>query len=197
MSDAKPIPTEFDGIKFRSRLEARWAVAFKAGGIKYEYEYEGYQLPEGWYLPDFWLPRQQVWGEVKPGPFTPAELRKCQQLTNVTGFGCLLLWGPPDYLGTPATWTPISDTQFMSELAWALNHSKSERFVTGEEKVCLCNYDIWSRNLDINERRFWHTSFEVYPDRSDEQSLEHHPHENHPVEIARRHKFWNPTEGGK
>ena len=50
----KPIETEYNGYRFRSRLEARWAVFFDALGIKYEYEPEGYTLEDGTkYLPDF------------------------------------------------------------------------------------------------------------------------------------------------
>jgi nucleoside 2-deoxyribosyltransferase len=63
----KPIETLYKGYRFRSRLEARWAVFFDALGIKWEYEKEGYDLGEvGWYLPDFWLPEQQKWVEIKP-----------------------------------------------------------------------------------------------------------------------------------
>lgn len=50
----KAIETEYNGYRFRSRLEARWAVFFDACGIEYEYEPEGYELSDGtWYLPDF------------------------------------------------------------------------------------------------------------------------------------------------
>lgn len=52
----KPIETVYNGYRFRSRLEARWAVLFDALGIKYEYEPEGYEFPNGKkYLPDFVL----------------------------------------------------------------------------------------------------------------------------------------------
>lgn len=55
MSDIKAIETEYNGYKFRSRLEARWAVFFDACGIKYEYEPEGYEMDGIRYLPDFRL----------------------------------------------------------------------------------------------------------------------------------------------
>ena len=52
----KPIETVYKGFKFRSRLEARWAVFFDACGVRWEYEPEGYILPNGqYYLPDFLL----------------------------------------------------------------------------------------------------------------------------------------------
>ena len=52
----KAIETEYNGYKFRSRLEARWAVFFDALGVEYEYEPEGYITFDGnKYLPDFRL----------------------------------------------------------------------------------------------------------------------------------------------
>ncbi len=56
MSGLKAIQTEYKGYKFRSRLEARWAVFLDALGVKWEYEPEGYDLGNGiCYLPDFRL----------------------------------------------------------------------------------------------------------------------------------------------
>lgn len=63
----KAIETTYNGYKFRSRLEARWALFFDELGIEYQYEMEGFELAGGvWYLPDFWLPYLNVWVEVKP-----------------------------------------------------------------------------------------------------------------------------------
>lgn len=80
----KPIPTRAYGCRFRSRLEARWAVFFTAAGWDWEYEPEGFDLPSGWYLPDFVITegakvpegarRRSFWVEVKPGEYPePAE----------------------------------------------------------------------------------------------------------------------------
>lgn len=38
--EIKPIETVYKGYRFRSRLEARWAVFFDAQGIEWEYEPE-------------------------------------------------------------------------------------------------------------------------------------------------------------
>jgi len=62
----KPIETIYKGYQFRSRLEARWAVFFDQLAIKWQYEVEGFQLPSGWYLPDFYLPEQDCYVEIKP-----------------------------------------------------------------------------------------------------------------------------------
>lgn len=64
------IQTTYKGYRFRSRLEARWAVFLDRLGIEWEYEIEGFRLQDGTcYLPDFWLPSFCGFGmyvEVKP-----------------------------------------------------------------------------------------------------------------------------------
>lgn len=61
----KAIETEYAGCRFRSRLEARWAVFFDSLGVRWLYEPQGYDVGNAWYLPDFWLPDLAVWVEVK------------------------------------------------------------------------------------------------------------------------------------
>ena len=52
----KPIETEYKGYRFRSQLEAKWAVLFDAFGVSWDYELEGFEMPNGArYLPDFLL----------------------------------------------------------------------------------------------------------------------------------------------
>jgi hypothetical protein len=72
------IETRYAGCRFRSRLEARWAVFFNRLGIRWEYEPEGFQLDSGLYLPDFLLPDVNstgVWFEVKPSDGTDDDPR--------------------------------------------------------------------------------------------------------------------------
>ena len=60
------IPTLYHGYRFRSRLEARWAVFFDVLGVEFEYEPEGLFLSDGTqYLPDFYLPTFRCYFEVK------------------------------------------------------------------------------------------------------------------------------------
>jgi hypothetical protein len=92
----KAIQTRYQGYKFRSRLEARWGVFFDALGIRWEYEKEGYELPSGRYLPDFWLPQVQMWAEVKPVEFSVLEKLKATELSVATGFPVLQLVGTPE-----------------------------------------------------------------------------------------------------
>jgi hypothetical protein len=53
VSGPKAIETHYAGCRFRSRLEARWAVVFDHLMIPWQYEPQGYELPSGRYLPDF------------------------------------------------------------------------------------------------------------------------------------------------
>jgi hypothetical protein len=93
----KVIEQWFDGILFRSKTEARWAAFFKAYGIRYEYEKEGYDLGGGiCYLPDFWLPDLNRWFEVKGKEPSQEELEKCRALAIETGSEVLLAAGSPD-----------------------------------------------------------------------------------------------------
>ena len=75
----KAIETEYDGHRFRSRIEARWAVFFNAIGLKYEYEIEGFQMGELRYLPDFYIPSLDRWFEIKGKPLSEAEIKKCEE----------------------------------------------------------------------------------------------------------------------
>jgi hypothetical protein len=89
----RAIETNYAGCRFRSRLEARWAVFFNALGIKWQYEPEGYILPNGkWYLPDFYLPELHMFAEVKPERFSPAEELCSANLP----YPCLMLDGMPE-----------------------------------------------------------------------------------------------------
>lgn len=62
----KAIETSYKGYRFRSRLEARWAVFFDAMGWEWLYEHEGYQSDNVRWLPDFYLPQHDLLVEVKP-----------------------------------------------------------------------------------------------------------------------------------
>ena len=81
----KVVETAYGGYRFRSRLEARWAVFLDALNIGFRYEPEGFDLGAlGWYLPDFWLPRIALWLEIKPTFPRRDEIEKVRALANVT-----------------------------------------------------------------------------------------------------------------
>lgn len=104
----KPIETVYQGYRFRSRLEARWAVCLDALGWPWEYEPEGFVLPNGaGYLPDFVLRRPHAaeggrvgeavcFLEIKPTMPTADELMKAWHLQQGTGVWVFFGIGLPD-----------------------------------------------------------------------------------------------------
>jgi hypothetical protein len=101
MGELKPIETVYRGCRFRSRLEARWAVVLDACGIQWEYEAEGYDLDGVWYLPDFWLPADRTFLEIKPKLEGPGDYHSQvgPALSRLaTGSGCevFLIIGSPE-----------------------------------------------------------------------------------------------------
>ena len=88
------LPTEYSETVFRSRLEARWAVFFDAAGIPWVYEKEGFDLGRvGCYLPDFWLPDQNCWVEIKGQEPNVREERVAMALALIVGFPVYLFVG--------------------------------------------------------------------------------------------------------
>lgn len=77
--DIKPIETKYNGFRFRSRLEARWAVFFDMIGLKYEYEIEGFEMNGVRYLPDFYIPSLDRWFEIKAKSLREKEIKKCEE----------------------------------------------------------------------------------------------------------------------
>ena len=92
----KPIETEYKGYRFRSRLEARWAVFFDEMNIKYEYEPQGFILANGTvYLPDFFS-----FFEVKPLHIKNTEEaeiaeKKLEEISYYSGFAGMICYGDP------------------------------------------------------------------------------------------------------
>lgn len=83
----KAIETIYKGYRFRSRLEAKWAVFFDDIGIEWIYEPEGFVFSDGTkYLPDFYLPESKEFFEVK-GIMTEEDDHKVQKLIEELQIG--------------------------------------------------------------------------------------------------------------
>lgn len=69
VSQATVLPQRYAGIRFRSTLEARWAIFFDHAGLKdrWQYEPEGFVVAGRSYRPDFLLDCG-TWVEVKGDP---------------------------------------------------------------------------------------------------------------------------------
>lgn len=116
----KAIETQYKGYRFRSRLEARWAVFFDALGIEWEYEKEGYDLGEaGWYLPDFWLPEFGIWVEIKG---------KLNWIEKVGKFGL--------------TWQYSPELRLCESFRDQVSAIACFEGTPGKEKIYFCGYDL-------------------------------------------------------
>jgi hypothetical protein len=129
-SMVKAIDTNYNGHRFRSRLEARWAVFFDSLGIKYRYELEGFDLDGVYYLPDFWLPHSVpdsaamgwgLWVEIKPHQVSDDELKKVILLVEKTKHNALIFQGDPwpdEYSVLKVSGTHFSPPKFYNKLAF-------------------------------------------------------------------------------
>jgi len=101
----KAIDTVYKGYRFRSRLEARWAVFFDALGVEWVYEPEGFELPDGSrYLPDFFIYIDKsiglragsgYWVEIKGQEPSSDEINKLSQLCQLTDHTGYIFSGLP------------------------------------------------------------------------------------------------------
>lgn len=136
----KPIETWYRGVRFRSRLEARWAVFLDHLGIRWEYEPQGYVVDGRPYLPDFRLSQWSTWVEVKgsvaaldhqlmlaaAAHLPPAERKR----------PTLLLLGPvPEPGGLNLAWIGLKADSFPDGESYVLDNHWG--FVPGE----LCRVD--------------------------------------------------------
>lgn len=125
----KALDTEYKGFRFRSRLEARWAVFMDAMGVQYEYEREAYDLDGLFYLPDFWLPQMKAHLEIKPEQPTDDETEKAVRLAKHTSAPVYIIFG--------ALETPWHNNHPSSESAHMIEWMKCEE---GEHSGWDCSY---------------------------------------------------------
>lgn len=94
--NAVAIETLHKGIRFRSRMEARWAVFMDTLGIPYDYEPEGFELGGLRYLPDFYLPNQDAYLEIKNPNAEPVDFEKIKRLVLATKKTVFVLSSNPE-----------------------------------------------------------------------------------------------------
>ena len=148
----KPIETIYNGYRFRSRLEARWAVFFDAMGIKYEYESEGFVFDDGTkYLPDFMIfvrhrsytdEYEPVYAEVK-GLMSPEDKHKIEQLAEHVPVIVLGSLNQEDWL------LEDFDEGFMSfRYMDGDEYPAVFSFYRGEPWICGEDHDQWTKEGD-------------------------------------------------
>lgn len=105
-----PIETRYNGVKFRSRLEAKWAAMFDIVGWAWTYEPRDFR---GW-IPDFAIHvYRDIYVEVKPVSGFPAAVAKkmtdsgCDERMMIVGERVPLVSGS-SFFG----WYSTSDSEF-------------------------------------------------------------------------------------
>lgn len=103
-----PIETEYKGYRFRSRLEARWAVFLDSLGATWTYEPQGFQFENGErYLPDFQVDSFDCWIEVKGPEPSDRDRELCYLLAKGSGSPVILAQGQFEIdESPPATLSP-------------------------------------------------------------------------------------------
>ena len=170
----KAIETQYKGYKFRSRLEARWAVFFDAIGADWEYEKEGYELEDGTrYLPDFWLRFHEEldWGafiEIKPTAPNDEEISKLYMLAKGTDQTVMAFWGKFEW----DSWYAMVYRKGYGGECFIENGVYSPT-----EQVILSSELIWHEELNEHVPHAHHLPFGYYswlvlPDRFKRQKIE-------------------------
>lgn len=135
--DIQAIPEILFGVGFRSRLEARFAIFFTALGVEWEYERAPVHIAGRPRWPDYWLPTQQVWAEIKPEGVPPdqAMAAACAEET-----GCSLLWisGSPRWGSYSISLCDFGGVDVVSGLVFALGRRDKER--------------LWITSVDLRHR---------------------------------------------
>lgn len=96
-SELKALETVYKGYRFRSRLEARWALFFDRLNIAWRYEPEGFDLDGEGYLPDFYLPHTSggIYFETKGTSPNERERRVASKLSEVSRRLVIISSGDP------------------------------------------------------------------------------------------------------
>lgn len=166
----KAIETAYKGYRFRSRLEARWAVFFDALGIEWQYEPEGFELPGGLrYLPDFFLPGfHQAGGIYVEVKHTEGDLTKPRALARVAKVPVLLAVGAPDCrvyelalidATTPDWMPPVSYTKAVAFTTTALRERRLWEEPTEaeleDEAILVAVYAARGARFEFGESGAW------------------------------------------
>ncbi len=176
------LSTTYNGIKFRSRTEARWAVFFDVLGIKYVYESEGYNLGDFYYLPDFWLPDHDFFVEIKGVAPTIDEAAKASEPADLTKKTVFI------FCGTPRQPNPKNNSHYAeSGYAFFPEHGADIQWWW-----CEC-HECGKFDIQFNGR-----AGRMACHGSGDKDYNHDTAKlNAAYETAEKYEFWSPRGGGK
>jgi hypothetical protein len=155
----KAIETIYRGWKFRSRLEARWAVFMDELGVEYRYEPEGFDLDGIRYLPDFYLPKLKCWLEIKPDAPTNDEREKAIRLCLAKDEPVVIFAGESwsDIVGYQFTSWPDETKDSLTEKVMS-NKKAVHHWITPTECITYSTHNKplgWMTFFDIHRGYAW------------------------------------------
>ncbi len=185
--EVKPIETLYNGVTFRSRLEARWAVFFDMWGIEWQYEPEGFETAAGRWVPDFFLPQVSMMVEVKPTVAAVDQrviARASAYLTALDSHPVLILPGQPRPINYPVMLGPVE--AHADGLQWHIDrfYDQAEPDENGEP-VWLWS-DVVLNGWYLHERRFF-SYCGLAP-------MEYEEPDDGQCKQARDYRFWAPVK---
>jgi hypothetical protein len=93
----RAIPTHFQGVQYKSRLEAKFARLLQLLNVRFVYEpMRHVKSGGGTYTIDFFLPTQQLYVELKPKRPHLEEEQRCEEMSS-QGFRVALMYGSSLY----------------------------------------------------------------------------------------------------
>lgn len=204
MNTVQVIPTEYHNTQLRSRLEARWAVCFDTLGIRWEYEPEAFGDGKQGYLPDFWLPEQKTYVEIKPSG--DLDYGRTALACVATGRPVIALFGRP---GTTNFFNKKCDECFTPEAPYDSPHliyascgcPYDEVPSVRHEDVRACpepssgyadNLYCLSECAGCGYCDFSFSGWQRGHSCKDEADI-HSPRLHAAYQTARRYRFWNPS----
>lgn len=115
----EPIPTEYDGVLFKSKSEAIFARNMSLVGMTWEYEPERFTSSDGW-IPDFFAvfkgSNKKIWTamiEYKPSQPSNAYFKNASRRFYSIGFGKEY---PPFQFALIASGSSFTDQKFLFDL---------------------------------------------------------------------------------
>ena len=123
IQEVKSKETIYNGYRFRSRLEARWAVFFDKLHITYQYEPEAFVCDDGsQYTPDFFLPNSFMRDKEHKGLYL-----------EIKHFG----------------WNEPSQRKYIDRISTALE-TQNLLLICGDPKDATNTYEMYEGNEQLN-----------------------------------------------
>lgn len=169
--EIKAIPTIYNGVQFRSKLEAQYALLFDL--LYVEWAYEPAQFTVGFYekhgyIPDFYLKDEGMWVEIKPPNFTGDE--RHNDFFQMMGDCFVVVKGSPfdseEYIIKNEEFKPLCYVHHPSNFIRALVNQYQQIGPMGrtftanyEQKAKAFKHYIWSFDFEENAKNINYSDY--------------------------------------